>query len=611
MFNFCWRLVLSVVVLSWVGKTNSMFSRHTLSAMNKNRGGLKAVYNYIESYLHTHLPQTSRSMIATLLDQMNLAANFQLYSRTRGNQKLLWKYLFLASEIQNGFGKVNLTDVCYTQAENENFPATQLKSDKWVTKASGQILFLFELQSVQHKGFGLYSCLNHVWMFDLNSHVILNVTIHEISFQSRLLECALEQLKIQMALGVKTVKDVPNPLVDWSPEFVDNWKIRNYAHTWRDITKVLKDELHAKSYIFCGQHSMFSVFPHFRKVDVRIIATRFVAIKFNASFTLLDHSVVYSVETSNFSEPKPVVAYIIRKDLFSFVYHIQVQKVNNLVVKVSRQKLIFFVVFDGPGFLCPIAVATDNTVRVSSFQCLVQLLTSVVSKHMARYLMFFSLPAKVSKIFHADHENVSLWLPTEQCKPILCVMSFQAQGSYRVNVTLTKMIFIGDKSLTCKYGGFLVAEETFSRYSESVTVCQNHNYPQFGRSFYSKNSSLKMVLFWYPHYSIINISVVSSETKCKAVQIDICTIFYLCEPLFLNTNKWNSPECTSHLNEATTLSIVLKGSKNENYLLFMVMEMIVMFYKVFKITSWNIFPEKHILLLYSKRQHATTPWHHL
>ncbi len=489
-------------------------------------------------------------MIPTVLHQTKVAAHFQLFSKERIYNQTMWKKIDYTQTWVPDYAEVKLTDVCYIQAENEHDPASLLKSGKWVTKASGQILFLFQLESVPYQQ--VFSCLNHVWLFDLSSKLALNITVHEIYFESRLFECTLEQLKIQMALGDKRVKDITDP---------KNW--------WILLSKALRDELHKQSYIFCGQHSMFSIFPYFNKVDIRIIATRFVAIKFNASFTVINHSIVYSAETTYFCEQKPKLAFVLKKDLFSFVYNIQVKKVNFVIIKPSRQ--IYSLIWDGPGFGSPFAIPTNGVVISSSFECHVHILTKLVFKHMKSFFLFFSKPAKLTKIIHVGFKHdVSLFVPIVNCHSILCVVLLQAQPGHMLNVTVGKMIFAGHTSLTCKYGGVLTAEELFGNYNESVTVCQtSSNSEQFSRRFYSKNTTLKLVHFWYPNYSTVNASLIASVTKCTAVQLDVCTVFYLCKPFGKGTkNHWNSPECILYLNKATIFSpVVLKGSSTENYLL--------------------------------------------
>ena len=564
--NFVRKLSVLLVLLCSPADAKRRPIPHRPSAIEQSSRKLKPVHKfYIESFLHKYIPQTItclylRCMVPSVCLQIKFAAHFKLYSRALINKRTKWKPLHKIHPIQRlNFAHqrvyqsgLKLTDLCYIQGEEEHEPVPLLKSEKLITKASGQILFLFDFHHVGYrKEYSEYSCINNVWVFGLSTHVILNLTIHQISFQSHLTECTLVQLRIQMALGKKGVKDV-------IPHF-NNW-IRN---SWE-----LKEPMQSNSYIFCGQHSMFSIFPYFTNIDIRIISTRYVALKFHASFAVMDHAVVYSAETNDFSEPKPYAAYALKNNIFSLTYHLLVRKVNHIFIKKSKQVSFHSVIYDGPGFLSPSAAQMREYESVSSFQCLVRILARAVFKDMIGYFVFHSKPTKVYQTFRPSNiSDVPVNLPDRHCVLVVCVVLLQAKTGYRVNVTLTQMTYDGEKSLTCKYGGLLGAEDCCEIYSESVTVCKNHDSTvELSRSFYSQNASFKLVHFWYPPYSRIHVSLVASATECKAVQVDICTLYYLCDPKHLY-NQWNSPECVSYLKGVSKSSALhLKGSKNNNWL---------------------------------------------
>ena len=245
------------------------------------------------------------------------------------------------------------------------------------------------------------------------------------------------------------------------------------------------------------------------------------------------------------------------------------RKVNHILIKKSKKVSFHSVIYDGPGFLSPSAAQMREYESVSSFQCLVHILTKAVLKDIIGYFVFHSKPTKIHQTFWTSNiSDVLVILPDWHCVLVVCIVLLQAKTGYRVNATLTQMSYDEEKSLTCKYGGLLGAEDCCEIYSESVTVCKNHdNSVELSRSFYSQNASLKLVLFWYPHYSRVNASLIASVTKCKALQIDICTLYYLCNPKHYLYNQWSSPECVSYLKGVTKSSALhLEGSKNNNWL---------------------------------------------
>ena len=92
-----------------------------------------------------------------------------------------------------------------------------------------------------------------------------------------------------------------------------------------------------------------------------------------------------------------------------------------------------------------------------------------------------------------------------------------------MNVTVTEIIAVEGHDLNCLFSGLVAAEKLKDDYRQTDTVCQNHDGTKdSSRSFYSYNSSLILVLYFYKPYSTINATVNISQTKCQPVQIDIC-----------------------------------------------------------------------------------------
>ncbi len=121
-------------------------------------------------------------------------------------------------------------------------------------------------------------------------------------------------------------------------------------------------------------------------------------------------------------------------------------------------------------------------------------------------------------------------MPTHDCQKRPCALYVFAEPFVQVNVTVTSIIYVGDESQTCQFGGLVAGEVLSHDYKESVTLCTNLNSSlEHSRSFYSFNSSLILVLYWYEQYSEINVTLALSQTPCKPVYFDLCHFEELCD----------------------------------------------------------------------------------
>jgi len=135
-------------------------------------------------------------------------------------------------------------------------------------------------------------------------------------------------------------------------------------------------------------------------------------------------------------------------------------------------------------------------------------------------------------------------LSEDICPKLFCSIIINTSPLYHINVTVMNFSFVGNYHYECKHGGLLSAELLGNKYKESAPLCESEiGYP--GRSFYSENSSLIMVLYWYKHLSSIETTLFISLTKCKAVEINTYALRSLC--LYKKIANPNGTECSSLL----------------------------------------------------------------
>ena len=161
------------------------------------------------------------------------------------------------------------------------------------------------------------------------------------------------------------------------------------------------------------------------------------------------------------------------------ILFIQVFKYQQMKINTIHCKGCIVTIFDGPGIRLE-KFNSKNTVVTISFQCLiyVQALKGLFVKNMDYTSILPEIKVLITKYLHHFTYN-------------------------------------GVSSTLCLYGGFAVFNEENLVFKKTFSSCKSHIYDS--RSFYSKNSSLLLILYMHEQYSSINISFTISTVKCKPV----------------------------------------------------------------------------------------------
>ena len=95
-----------------------------------------------------------------------------------------------------------------------------------------------------------------------------------------------------------------------------------------------------------------------------------------------------------------------------------------------------------------------------------------------------------------------------------------------INVTIVMLHYEGEMdALNCMYGGVAGTEENGNTESGTLSLCSPQH---IGRSLYSSESKMKIVIYHYKHYSTLNVSLLISGTQCRPIKINDCVYHYLC-----------------------------------------------------------------------------------
>ncbi len=180
---------------------------------------------------------------------------------------------------------------------------------------------------------------------------------------------------------------------------------------------------------------------------------------------------------------------------------------------------------DGPDLASRVISPCLPKVNLSTFQGIVQVL---VTSYLEGDQTLFKVAAHPITFIHlcVKHDDLKdIEMPSSVCSLHLCSFYFETNVSLTINLTLTSLSYDGQKSRTCQFGGLFIYGEHFS--NENTTIC-NRDYgvhPHLGRSFYSHNSSLIVLLYWYNHKAVIKAkcTVSVSQTVCKHTKVSSCS----------------------------------------------------------------------------------------
>ena len=282
-------------------------------------------------------------------------------------------------------------------------------------------------------------------------------------------------------------------------------------------------------------------------------------------FMIIDFDKIVNVPVLQ-GKLRPHLLYKVEHKHTVLRYFISTKKLNHIIINMNSASTVRYVVYDGPGLLSEKLHVTDNYTVTSTFQCLVLLLTLDKMMLPKSYFVYISkkLTPTIITTVNRTSNNV-FYFPNNKCNRVLCMLKANADPGYQVNITATLVKSTNDYNYNCLYAGLVTGERLASKYRESKTVCASKNsYDGQVISFYSKNTSLTIVVYWYQQHSKISSTIMISQTKCKPVFIDLC---YLHTLHLLSKRKSHL-----YLHEVTRFSGIDLNLQNDGTLVYKVIE---------------------------------------
>ena len=303
-------------------------------------------------------------------------------------------------------------------------------------------------------------------------------------------------------------------------------------------------------FCFCGQQPHFRLFPGFNRIAMQLVVYRYSSYNIDGFFTVIDFGLIRSMPYFGCYIPESLypTRLILLSNIYFATFSVQVRKTHFIKIFIFFQ-ISTFQVFDGPGVLSNSLMAHENVFSCSAFHCTVLVIhnTNILNAQLMNYASFIAKRGR----FVVKRNNYTLSLPSNACLDKICILHIQADRNYHINATLESMIYLGQYSQTCVYGGLVIAEQLPNEYKEHQALCANKTGTSAPiRNSYSFQSSLTVILYWYKPYSVLNASLMLSTTKCSVVHICDCTYFALCE----DTVDKNEMKCHAYLRQITRFS---------------------------------------------------------
>ena len=301
---------------------------------------------------------------------------------------------------------------------------------------------------------------------------------------------------------------------------------------------ISQNSLHFPTFIFCGQMATLFLYPSSPKINIKLSVMEDILYKVNMSYMVMDNNLI---ETSkgNFNSSELLYSLVsIRQNSRIICYFIQVQKTQKIVLNISHTN--HSLLFDGPGYSSEIVdkrMFLNKTNKeyyiTTTFQCLLQILINWKMVMIETTYFYFSGIDQTFRTIHLSNKTINIEIPSNIYSNVPCIMQIKAPLEQYVNISIYNLLYEGQRTMDCKYGGVAFIENTELSYNEVATICESHNrIVSHNRNMFSHSSSLIIVTYWYRNYSNMSISLNASKTRCQSVQIDICKFHIKCRSTY-------------------------------------------------------------------------------
>ena len=493
-----------------VGAAADLALQNIMSSVNIFSDSPRLWHHYIRKFLALSLNNTQRSIPNFFSQQHHLSIYFMSLEQLPEEMAnfsnvtvlddfdILKRASFNITKLDRK-GQTNLTSQRNVSSNDECDFQLRLSEPKSIWRVSGQIQIVdtgevWCFKTLDHYGLYIsksaYTLCQQIWQFSLDTRLRLNLSLLSLYFSS----------------GASNCNDGSLTLSDPTQQ--------------------------QKSLCFCGHHSLLTVYPGFKTVDLELNVDRLSFLNVKMLFSVFDVDLLNNLPPasrkstqSHFAEQQACVA--LTKGLLLMSFSIKVPKHHHISLQAAHITFLDHTVFDGPGYLSAPEKATQHPYRTTSFQCLLQVMIPTNLQTDVKYLVNFTSKQVDNWIQMTTEHTKIVTLPTAGCYGNMCYMNITTDMQMHVNVSVVEVTYVGISNFECDFGGLAAAEILRNELRESLTVC-HPVHSRIKRNYYSFGMSLLTILYWYRNYSTMGATLKLSTTACHLVHIDICQLQHFC-----------------------------------------------------------------------------------
>ncbi len=308
------------------------------------------------------------------------------------------------------------------------------------------------------------------------------------------------------------------------------------------LGKLVPSSLFSEQLSFCGHLSRTSIYPMFQSIFIQMTLYPSTLFQVKGQFVTQDKSleIFTSLYGINNFAVRDTISYAFQKQWTLSVFRIEMCKLMKIYIHVHSDENIFLV-HDGPGYKSPVVQLSHNTYSLTSFQAFIASLQPDLLS--SSHLSFTSL--NVTKVPLKLQNSTQISLPDKRiCSKSQCVLSFHSLKTQQVNLTVLSVIYVGEKSEACKFGGFTTAQHIVDKYTEHAILCETISHKRgFHKSFYSTDGTLLAILYQFLAYSSLKLRIRVENTICKYFHICPCEMELFCA---FSKQIRPSPQCSAY-----------------------------------------------------------------
>ena len=302
-----------------------------------------------------------------------------------------------------------------------------------------------------------------------------------------------------------------------------------------DKLEVISLKVTGSQYKYCGYHEHFNLYPEFNYFMISITLYLGKSFQLDSTYSVTDKHLIFNPHDNTKMGHLNYCVYTVGGRQYVTSFMIRTIKFFRVRLMINKSNIENYVVYDGPHYRFSIlkAKGDNNTLVASTFQCYLQFLLNSDIYGQNNYDFHYS-NAPNNKKFFKKIDTVSqifITMPDTNCLSNFCIQVLQHTRGFSFNLSVINVFVHSHETSSCIFQGLYLGEGVYYNFDLNDEICSEIQPPSQSSipNFYTRGSSLWMGLYWYEGYTSITTRVSVTVTSCKAVYLNICKYYYLCD----------------------------------------------------------------------------------